>query len=485
MVSDKQLPIYVELNTKTDNPRLPERPGKFKNVTDDNLVNPRSHFGVTQVYLHDEKVSPKAGLGHMHRLIEGDSASTASDLARRFHQIVQETLKAWQENRASDDDIVWIDWLLRERLITNSRNLTPALRSLTEEYRTVESSLPPPSVIYSMGDFDRGWDNPIFTGGSASSLGRPAPRHFLTLMPSDLRPVGLERSGRKELAEAIASPGNPLTARVMVNRIWHYVFGRGLVGTTDNFGNYGDKPTHPELLDYLAARFVEDGWSVKKMIRLLVTSETFRQASDPDASAREADALNTLWSHYPVRRLEGEAIRDAILAVSGRLDPTLYGPSIQPHRGEPKEYRRLFQGPLDGSGRRSVYLKVTRMEGPRFLEIFDLPPPLQTRGNRDVTNVPSQSLTLLNDPFVIEQAGVWAGKLTSRSDDSINARLTRMFEDALGRPPSDDELQRWRALAERVAAERGTGADGILASTPVWTDIAHTLFNTKEFLYLR
>jgi hypothetical protein len=220
------------------------------------------------------------------------------------------------------------------------------------------------------------------------------------LIPAELRQVGTEQSGRRELAEAIASPRNPLTARVMVNRVWHYVFGRGLVATTDNFGRYGEQPTNQELLDYLATRFVEDGWSAKKMIRLLMTSETFRQSTDPAAGSLEADPQNLKWSRYPVRRLEAEAIRDHILAISGRLDRTMYGPSIEPHRGEPKEYRRLFQGPLDGNGRRSIYLKVTRMEGPRFLELFDLPPPLQTRGNRDVTNVASQALALMNDPFV-------------------------------------------------------------------------------------
>ena len=178
-------------------------------------------------------------------------------------------------------------------------------------------------------------------------------------------------------------------------------------------------------------------------------------------------------------------MRDNILAVSGRLDQTLYGPSVSPHRGEAKEYRRLFQGPLDGNGRRSIYLKVTRMEGPRFLELFDLPPPLQTRGNRDVTNVPSQSLALLNDPFVLDQASVWAERLVARKDDAIDARLTSMFLQALARPPTPEELDRWRSLTSRLAGGQGIAATEILASKTVWKDIAHTFFNTKEFLYLK
>jgi len=190
-------------------------------------------------------------------------------------------------------------------------------------------------------------------------------------------------------------------------------------------------------------------------------------------------------SRYPVRRLDAESIRDSILAVSGRLDGTLYGPSVEPHRNAPKEYRRLFQGPLDGNGRRSIYLKITRMEGPRFLELFDLPAPLQTRGNRDVTNVPSQSLALLNDPFVIEQAKVWAERLIAKKDDAVDARLTGMFVRAFARPPSSEELARWRGLTTGLAAQHNVAGADLLASLPVWKDVAHTFFNTKEFLYLK
>ncbi len=471
--SEQQLPVYVELNTKSDNPRLPERPGKFKNVTDADMVSPRSYFGVTGAFLHDEKVTLKASLRHMTRLMTGG--------VEAFQLVAQDALRAWRDGRATEDDIAWLDWMLREEIISNSRNLTPALHELTDRYRAAEAGLEDPEVIYGMGDLDRGRDNPIFMGGQALSLGRPAPRHFLSLMPAELRQVGTEQSGRRELAEAIASARNPLTARVMVNRVWHYVFGRGLVATTDNFGRYGERPTDAELLDYLAARFVADGWSVKKLIRLLVMSETFQQAS----TVNEADPQNLKWSRYPVRRLEAEAIRDHMLAVSGRLDRTMYGPSVEPRRGEPKEYRRLFQGPLDGNGRRSIYLKLTRMEGPRFLELFDLPPPLQTRGTRDVTNVASQALALMNDPFVIDQARVWAERVVARKDDAVDARLQAMFVAALGRPASDAELARWRGLAARLAVQHIVGSAELLGSVKVWQDVAHTFFNTKEFLYLK
>ena len=483
--SDQMLPLYLELNTKSDNPRLPERPGKFNDVTDADLISQRSYFGVTRAVFHDEKATPRSDLRHMERLIGGAVPDGSVQLAQRFQSVVQGVLRSWRDGQASEQDIVWLNWLIREQVLANSRNLTPALRSLTDEYRVAEARLDTPEVAYVMGDFDAGRDNPIFTGGQALRLGRPAPRHFLTLMPSELRTVGTEQSGRRELAEAMASPRNPLTARVMVNRVWHYVFGRGLVATTDNFGRYGDQPSDQELLDYLAGRFVEDGWSVKRLIRLLVTSETFRQSINANSEAKEADSQNLKWTHYPVRRLDAEGIRDNILAVSGRLDRTMYGESVEPHRGEPKEYRRLFQGPLDGQGRRSIYLKVTRMEGQRFLELFDQPPPLQTRGNRDVTNVASQSLALLNDPFVLEQSGFWAERLVARNDETLEARLSSMFLEALGRPASQEELVRWRGLAERLGAQRKVTGQELLLNKSVWKDVAHTFFNTKEFLYLR
>ncbi len=469
----QKFPVYLELNTKSDNPRLPERPGRFKVTVDD---NPRSYFGITRVVYHDEDVAPKAPLNHLTDLV-------ADPTAERFQTLVTDALRAWREGQPTADQVTWLDWLLQSGILVNSRNLTPHLRELTDQYRAAESALTAPTVVAGMGDFDPGKDHPIFLAGSALNPGPIAPRHFLTLMPSKLKPVGPQGSGRRELAEAMASPENPLTARLMVNRIWHHTFGRGIVASTDDFGHNGAAPSHPELLDYLANEYVRQGWSTKKLLRLLLTSEAFQQSSAVDAATRAKDPLNALLAHYPVRRLEAEAVRDTLLAVSGRLDDRLYGPSIQPHRGEPQQHRRLFQGPLDGEGRRSIYVKITRMEGPRFLEIFDFPSPLQTRGNRDVTNVPPQALAMLNDPFVLDQAHVWAKRLIARRDDALDARLASMFQQALGRPATAEELTHWRALTNDFA-QRHQATD-LLTSEPVWADVAHTLFNVKEFLYLR
>ena len=427
-------PFYVELVTKQDNPRIPDRPGRLK-VTQEQIDSPDSYFGVTRAVLHDIDESPRDELSHMVRLFDGAAPDSLEALAGRYASIATQALNRWAEGKAGDDDARWIGWLVENRLLSNANDLTPRLRALIEEYRFTESRIAAPKVIEGVADLDPGYDFPVLPAGDATHPGKTVPRGFLQLITGTANGFQVFGSGRREVAELIASPENPLTARVMANRIWLHVFGRGIVPTADNFGVYGERPSNPELLDYLASRFVREGWSIKKQIRFLLLSQAFQQSSTASPEALTIDPQNRLLSHYPVRRLEGESIRDAILAVSGRLDQTMYGESINPYREEPKDYRKLHQGPLDGNGRRSIYLKVTRHEGSRFLETFDFPNPMVTRGNRDTTNVPPQALALLNDPFVVGQAGFWADRLIAEKAPTLESRIDSMFRVALGRFP--------------------------------------------------
>ena len=162
-----------------------------------------------------------------------------------------------------------------------------------------------------------------------------------------------------------------------------------------------------------------------------------------------------------------------------------YGPSVEPYRLKTKEYRKLHAGPLDGHGRRSVYLRVTRMEGPRFLELFDFPVPSVSRGRRDVTNVPSQALAMLNDPFVVQQSAYWAERLLEQEDGTLRERLERMFVRAFSRPPSPGEVARFGELTRSLGRLYRVPQEHILTSKEIWKDVAHSLFNTKEFIYLR
>lgn len=341
----------------------------------------------------------------------------------------------------------------------------------------VRQSLLAPAMMDGTGEDDR-----ILIRGNSSKPGDIEPRHFLTVLSGN-HPLPIARgSGRLELAEQINDPTNPLTSRVIVNRIWHYLMGRGIVPTTDDFGVLGQRPTHPELLDHLATRFVQDGRSIKQMIRTIVLSRTYQMASQPDSTAVAADPNNLLWHHRPPKRLEGEAIRDALLSLSGRLDKTQFGAPVPIHltafmdgRGRPDK-----SGPLDGEGRRSIYISVRRNFLSPFMTTFDTPTPFSTMGRRNVSNVPAQALILMNDPIVVELARAWA-KRTIETHPNTESRIGWMYQTAFARQPTPKE----EAIAFAYVKNPVTDGDANEDDLQLWSDFAHALMNTKEFIFLR
>jgi hypothetical protein len=334
-----------------------------------------------------------------------------------------------------------------------------------------------------------GVDRHVMIKGSAARRGELSPRRFLEAIDGPDQPAWpRQSSGRRELAERVLDPANPLTGRVMVNRVWHHLFGRGLVATTDNFGRLGEAAADPlaqALLDTLAVKFRHEGASVKRLVREIVTSSAWRMAGTRDPRAAEKDPLDLLLHHHPLRRLEGEAIRDKMLAVSGRLDRTVGGPSVevfltdfQHGRGRPRA------GPLDGGGRRSLYTRIRRNFLPSFLLAFDLPVPFQAMGRRNVTNVPAQALTLMNDPFVREQATLWARKTLADPGLAPETRIERMYREAFARPPDAAERA---AAAEFLAAQAALHGVAFAADPrheATWADFAQALFNSKEFIFV-
>jgi hypothetical protein len=482
--AQQRLPVFMELVTRWDNPRIPDRPQMLKPHQLKLLDSPRSYFGIAGAVLHDVDAPPRESVAHMLRLFAGEPPSNWRALAQRYREAIALAINSWSAGKATDDDARWLDWMVRQNLLTNRSDRSPRLQQLISEYRALEATIGEPRVVEGLTDAGAGRDYPVLIGGNPGSPGDPAPRRFLKHVLGE-KPFESSGSGRRELAEAIADRQNPLTARVMVNRVWQYIFGRGIVSSVDNFGVIGDAPSHPELLDYLAAEFVNQGWSTKKLIRTLVLSQTFRQSGEATTRARELDPQNALLSHYPLRRLEAESIRDSLLLASGELKDLMFGPSIHPYREKAKEYRRLFSGPLDGEDRRSIYLKVTRMEGTSFLETFDYPNPMATRGSRDMTNVPAQALTLLNDPFVVAEAEQCARRILEQKAASVEERLQAMFRTALGRRPTSAELERFRGLAGELASLQGVPRGELLDSPKVWQGVAHTVFNLKEFIYIQ
>jgi cytochrome c553 len=296
--------------------------------------------------------------------------------------------------------------------------------------------------------------------GNPESPGAEAPRRFLSILGGAPLDAG---SGRLALARAVASPENPLTARVLVNRLWQHHFGRGLVATPSNFGRLGEPPSHPELLDHLAGRFVASGWSIKAMHRLILLSSTYAQSSTATPGALAADPENRLLSRMTRKRLEVEPWRDAVLAVSGRLDPAVGGPSV----------------PLEAATnrRRTLYAAVSRHDLDPLLRLFDFPDPNITSAERTRTTIPLQGLVVLNDAFVLDASRALAERLAAEAADDA-ARIDRAYALLFSRPPTERERSVGLAYLARAGAAPADGAPGR------WALYAQALLGTNEFLFL-
>ena len=317
--------------------------------------------------------------------------------------------------------------------------------------------------------------------GDPNAKGSPMKPGFVTVAtygnpPTEAPPADGRTSGRRRaLAEWLASPQNPLTARVMVNRIWHHHFGRGIVATLDNFGQMGERPTHPELLDWLAVEFMNRGWSIKQMHRLIMTSESYRMTSVYDSAvSREKDPQNQYLWRFRAQRLDAEIVRDSMLAAGGGINLTMGGPPVFPRL--PKEVLTsvsfgVWKNEEDGPAvwRRSVY--VYRRRGLAFpmFQVFDLPEQNITAGARYVSTVPTQALTLLNNEFVLRQAQLFADRVKKEAGADPAKQIELAYRIALARPPKPQEL----ALALDAANKQSL------------VDVTHVLFNLNEFVYIR
>lgn len=325
------------------------------------------------------------------------------------------------------------------------------------------------------------------------------PRAFVQLASFEKPKPAWRGSGRLELAQWLTDNRHPLPPRVYVNRVWQQLFGAGIVRSPDNFGIRGDLPSHPELLDYLASEFIRQGWSTKKLVRRLVLSSAYRMSAGPNPAAQEIDPDNRLLWHMNARRLDAETIRDSILAITGKLDRTAGGATLPTHNLEtfspnlttynPSGVIKTARLPENLRHRRTVYLPIFRTKQMKELDVlnhFDFPDPTQVNASRRTTVVPTQSLFLMNSPWVAEQAEVLATKLAQDEQLLDRQRVNELILLIFNRKPGESEIMRGlefiydferRARADEAA--RAAGPPGRLA----WAAFIQTLLASNEFLY--
>jgi len=401
----------------------------------------RSWFGVTEIIGGNVKMQE---LGTpLFTLLDDEAAITDNDsLISAYRKALEDSILAWKRGRMTDAQAQYLGVFVRFNLLPNRIDSLPEdLEPLFSEYRSLENEIPFPTRAPSIFDGDI-IDQPLLVRGEYKKAAKPVRRQFLEVF--DNRPYSPNRSGRLELAEDILDSDNTLKSRVIVNRLWHYIFGRGIVSTTDNFGRLGKEPTHPELLDYLALDFEKGGWSLKNALRQMVLSRTFRSHSAATEASMELDPTNEYLSYFQPRRLEAEAIMDSVSIMAGED----------------------FQ--------RGVYVKTKRNQLNPFLTAFNLPIPTTTNGVRDSTNVPAQALTMLNSDFTKNTANSWARRVIRDTNDrSPDSLIETLYWDGYARKPSDSELGKLISYFESIG-DTDTAVERI----------AFALINSKEFIYV-
>lgn len=468
----KGLRAHIELLTRDFKPYI----GIVKQPEVLDKSDGRSSFGILKVVAHPKGSRPTRD-SVLPKTVISQCLESREGLIRAVVRSSVDALQRIRTETASSEDVRWINSLIQSDIISWSRSESEEIREGIRRYKELEATIPVPRLTPGVYDDQLAVDQEYLPRGDHKRAERVVSRRYLQVLESDQATYGRLGSGRLQLANEIVRTTNPLTARVYVNRVWNWLFGEGLVRSVDNFGRMGLQPDHPELLDLLAKEFMANGWSTKKLIRAMVLTQTWRRSVEPTPSALAKDSSNSLWSHALVRRIDAESIRDTMLKVSGALrrpdrgvgTGNYYRMVLEPNKQSPP-------GPLDGAGRRSLYLEVRRNFPNDFLLSFDFPRPVAPVGRRSTTIVPAQSLTLLNDPFVVSQAKRWAEKVMKEHADS-QTRVRAVYQALLNREPNDEELNKATQLIDEVK-----GSEDELAA---WTAFTHSMFNVKEAIFLR
>lgn len=416
---------FFQINTAADNPV--------------NAGDGRSWFGVLEAYAGNEGMLE---LGTPLVALPGtDKITDRASLLAFYRESLQSAITAWKAGKMTDPQAQLLNAFASQGFLANKTAALPDnLKALVENYRKLEGEIRIPKRAPGVIEGEV-WDQPMLVRGDHKKEEARVARGFLEVFPS--QPYPKTSSGRLELANDMVAERNTLTARVLVNRLWHHTFGRGIVASTDNFGRLGSEPTHPQLLDYLAADFRGNGWSMKKLVRSLVMSRAFRSASTAPAANGEKDPENLQLAYFTPRRLDAEAILDTIRFVSAN-DAT----------------------------KRAVLTAMKRNSLDGFLTAFNLPVPTSTTGVRNSTNVPAQALTLMNGKTVTEAARQWAKRVGDNNELATpEVKIDAIFKQAYARPPT--------------AAESAACLEFISGSPEdPYFRIVHAILNSKELIYV-
>ena len=368
----------------------------------------------------------------------------------------------------------------------NPKKIRDEIKQLEDHLDELESvETPPGNLAMGVREASSPSNCNLLVRGELKDKGPEVQRGVLTVLKTaQAAHINPRHSGRMDLANWIASKDNPLTARVMVNRVWEHLFGQGLVESVDNFGALGSEPSHPELLDTLAVQFVDQKWSVKKLIRSIVLSRVYQLSSQHDAKSYEIDPANKFLWRMEHRRLDAEEIRDAILTASGQLNKARPdGSPVMELGNMPTGGNKKLQEIRKPSNVRSVYLPIMRGLVPEMLQVFDEADPALIVGKRDVTTVPTQALFLMNNPFVLKQADFMAKRILEQKDLNQESRIETAFRLALGRPPSKQEGAQVAKYLDEYRQTIQQSGQKVNPQQAAWTSLCQTLFQSGEFRY--
>ena len=386
--------VHYELSTSRD--KLPQAGDQD-----------RSWFGISEIYVGDHP-PPQEGASLFALAADPLRITSRQSLAKAYQNVVREAVLAWRDGDMTDVQAEFLDEFVRQGLLSNRIEQLPSqLQQQIARYRALEAEIPVPRRAPGVLEAQP-VDQPLLIRGDHQQESAPVERQFLEAFSN--RAYDSTCPPRLQLAEDVINSSNQLTSRVLVNRLWAYTFGRGIVSSTDNFGRLGSTPTHPELLDHLAVEFQRNGWSIKQALRSMVTSRTFKSSSWADPATREADPENKYFSYYTARRLDAEAIHDSIKSLAG-------------------------------TGQRAVYKPVIRNELDSFLRTFNAPVPISTMSSRNHTNVPAQALTMLNGDLVTQAAMAWSSRIKNQAALSTpQQKVAAMFQQAYGRSATEGEM---------------------------------------------